>query len=766
MDWFGDCTNEELHTRIQGRTWEQWRDQQPVRIQFLKDVAANKTVNFQGEMTKYLRKDVDILWEVTETLMKIEAEESGADIRRQCTTGSISQHVWRHTLLKHIPKLATEWEHDLWQKTNRGGFCGAFGHFDSDRVPQKKLLIRSKGGSKLCLRAFEPEVIKVDVTSLYPATSKRVRFVTRDGLQEPLKEWYHSFPDPTNGWYDHDFGGVQMSDIQDEQLKTMYGTVEVHFDQSELGQPVLLKKLESKVHSSLTYVLTGRDWYTVPQIRQAYHYGVRIRLFKCRYTKECDEPLRAYMEHYESVKNNCDKRLEEIKKEAKDAGANPKQRHTWPEDLKREFRSVSVIRASTKLKLNGLPGRLNMKIDRSQTLVTHSVNEMLAIWCNDVQYKNAQMEAIECGQDSAFRLKFKEGSYCDHVSQFDSVPYISAYMLGYSKMLMAASFQFITKIGGTLLYTDTDSIAAKMDFLQRKLYERCFVPIKKTFGGMDIEGVYKRFLVLGPKKYCGIKANGDYEWAGNGIPAKSNTKTDILAMYQSALADGIVDVPYFSITATKDFNLEHTVEASRKLRFLSLKGRVAGDGVDKILHWWKDENEFQDHAAQVRPLGWEDFSRMDLKRTLESTSLDLKETPREVRKRLSESLGGPVTRTHLKKRRIVQEAERQHRPRSDWKAYILERVGGGDAPAETYVGVTTDIQRRLRQHNGELAGGAAATADRQWRVAASFQGFDSKHHALQFEDVFKSNPSYGLHERLKLSEDLCHQAKYHDVRMC
>ena len=68
---------------------------------------------------------VDILWEVTETLMRIEAEESGADIRRQCTAGSISQHVWRHTLLKHIPKLATEWEHDLWQKTNRGGFCGA-----------------------------------------------------------------------------------------------------------------------------------------------------------------------------------------------------------------------------------------------------------------------------------------------------------------------------------------------------------------------------------------------------------------------------------------------------------------------------------------------------------------------------------------------------------------------------------------------------------------------------------------------------------------
>ena len=85
---------------------------------------------------------------------------------------------------------------------------------------------------------------------------------------------------------------------------------------------------------------------------------------------------------------------------------------------------------------------------------------------------------------------------------------------------------------------------------------------------------------------------------------------------------------------------------------------------------------------------------------------------------------------------------------------------------ETYVGVTTDVKRRLRQHSGELTGGAAATAGRQWRVAATFQGFDSKHHALQFEDVFKSNPSYGLHERLMLSEDLCHQAKYRGVRIC
>ena len=31
MDWFSEANDEELHSRKAGRTWEQWRDEQPVR---------------------------------------------------------------------------------------------------------------------------------------------------------------------------------------------------------------------------------------------------------------------------------------------------------------------------------------------------------------------------------------------------------------------------------------------------------------------------------------------------------------------------------------------------------------------------------------------------------------------------------------------------------------------------------------------------------------------------------------------------------------
>ena len=58
------------------------------------------------------------------------------------------------------------------------------------------------------------------------------------------------------------------------------------------------------------------------------------------------------------------------------------------------------------------------------------------------------------------------------------------------------------------------------------------------------------------------------------MPAKSNTQTDVLRKFEAVLEGQVVDIDYFSINATFDFKLMHTTGASKKLRFLSLKGAV------------------------------------------------------------------------------------------------------------------------------------------------------------------------------------------------
>jgi predicted GIY-YIG superfamily endonuclease len=55
-----------------------------------------------------------------------------------------------------------------------------------------------------------------------------------------------------------------------------------------------------------------------------------------------------------------------------------------------------------------------------------------------------------------------------------------------------------------------------------------------------------------------------------------------------------------------------------------------------------------------------------------------------------------------------------------------------------YVGASTDTTRRLRQHNGELAGGASYTRGASdWRYEAIVSGFRTWREALQFEWALK-----------------------------
>lgn len=70
--------------------------------------------------------------------------------------------------------------------------------------------------------------------------------------------------------------------------------------------------------------------------------------------------------------------------------------------------------------------------------------------------------------------------------------------------------------------------------------------------------------------------------------------------------------------------------------------------------------------------------------------------------------------------------------------YLLE----SSCKTATYVGATVNLERRLRQHNKELSGGAHATGTRvargeTWRRACHVTGFPTWQAALQFEWRFK-----------------------------
>jgi predicted GIY-YIG superfamily endonuclease len=53
--------------------------------------------------------------------------------------------------------------------------------------------------------------------------------------------------------------------------------------------------------------------------------------------------------------------------------------------------------------------------------------------------------------------------------------------------------------------------------------------------------------------------------------------------------------------------------------------------------------------------------------------------------------------------------------------YCLCNVGG--SPRRTYVGYTTYLRKRLRQHNGEIAGGAKLTRGGRWEAIFCVTGF-------------------------------------------
>jgi structure-specific endonuclease subunit SLX1 len=81
--------------------------------------------------------------------------------------------------------------------------------------------------------------------------------------------------------------------------------------------------------------------------------------------------------------------------------------------------------------------------------------------------------------------------------------------------------------------------------------------------------------------------------------------------------------------------------------------------------------------------------------------------------------------------------------------YFLKTCSGR---CKTYIGFTVDLDRRLKQHNGLLTGGAKATRGRTWERVCHVRGFVSEKAALQFEWAWKyysrKLPGHPLKKRL------------------
>jgi len=71
----------------------------------------------------------------------------------------------------------------------------------------------------------------------------------------------------------------------------------------------------------------------------------------------------------------------------------------------------------------------------------------------------------------------------------------------------------------------------------------------------------------------------------------------------------------------------------------------------------------------------------------------------------------------------------------------------------TYVGITTDLNRRIQQHNGKLSGGAKYTqSKRPYEIAHFIDNIANRSNASKLEYEIKQQKGY--HNRLKFMESL------------
>jgi len=114
---------------------------------------------------------------------------------------------------------------------------------------------------------------------------------------------------------------------------------------------------------------------------------------------------------------------------------------------------------------------------------------------------------------------------------------------------------------------------------------------------------------------------------------------------------------------------------------------------------------------------------------------------------------------------LLSESDSQQREAIKWSQWYCYLLVSTDFK-RTYIGATNNPDRRLQQHNRQKAGGAKATAGKDWFRFLLIGGFPEGKAALQFEWAWKYNSrkysargSTAIQNRLRGLEKLFAQEK-------
>jgi predicted GIY-YIG superfamily endonuclease len=133
------------------------------------------------------------------------------------------------------------------------------------------------------------------------------------------------------------------------------------------------------------------------------------------------------------------------------------------------------------------------------------------------------------------------------------------------------------------------------------------------------------------------------------------------------------------------------------------------------------------------------------------TVVKKKSTTTTNKKKKANSIGKGKKKEESKKKK--KSPSKKTAAAADYLCYLLTSTNP-NFKQRTYVGITNNINRRLRQHNGELVGGASATRiGKPWKIWMTVEGFPTHISSLQFEWMWKHmSPKKSLGKKSRINK--------------